>query len=67
MDGCSFSKLVKFVEGQLELGPRVELLDHLDRCDICREAVYQIWHDQEGIVVNKPRIGFQNNRYLRAG
>ncbi len=44
---CSFEKLVRYLDKQLNLDQRLELLDHLDRCDTCREAIYQIARDRD--------------------
>ncbi len=44
---CSFEKLVRYLDKQLNLDQRLELLDHLDRCDTCREAIYQISRDRD--------------------
>ena len=47
MKGCSFEKLVQLLDRQLNLNAKLEVLDHLDRCDNCREAVYLIAHDRD--------------------
>jgi hypothetical protein len=45
MNGCSFDRLLQFVNNQLDLGDQLEVFRHLDRCDICREAVYKLAGD----------------------
>lgn len=47
MSACSFSRLVQFVNQQLDLDGQLDVYDHLDRCDICRDAVYQLSRDQD--------------------
>ena len=47
MTECNFEKLVKFLDKQLDLDAKLEILDHLDRCENCRDAVYQISRDRD--------------------
>ena len=47
MSGCNFEKLVQLLDKQLDLDGKLEVFDHLDRCDNCREAVYQIARDRD--------------------
>jgi anti-sigma factor RsiW len=47
MHACSFSKLVQLLDKKLDLDRRLEVLNHLDLCDICREAVYHISRDRD--------------------
>jgi Fe-S oxidoreductase len=47
MSACSFDRLLKFVNKQLDLDGQLEVYDHLDRCDICRDAVYQLSRDRD--------------------
>jgi hypothetical protein len=47
MMGCNFDKLVQLLDKRLNLDGKREVLDHLDRCDYCREAVYQIARDRD--------------------
>ena len=49
MSACSFDRLLQFVNKQLDLDGQLEVYDHLDRCNICREAVYQLSHDLDGV------------------
>ena len=48
MSACSFSRLLQFVNKQLDLDGQLEVHDHLDRCDICRDAVCQLARDLNG-------------------
>jgi hypothetical protein len=45
MNACSFDRLLQFVNNQLDLDRQLEVYLHLDRCDICRDAVYQLVGD----------------------
>jgi hypothetical protein len=46
MSACSFNRLLQFVNKQLDLDEQLEVYDHLDRCDICRDTVYQLSCDR---------------------
>jgi hypothetical protein len=48
---CSFEQLLLFLNMQLDLDRQLEVYDHLDRCDICRDAVYQLSRDQDGALL----------------
>jgi predicted anti-sigma-YlaC factor YlaD len=48
MSACSFNRLLQFVNKQLDLDGQLEVYDHLDRCDICRDAVCQLSSDRHG-------------------
>ena len=48
MSACSFNRLVQFINKQLDLDGQLEVYDHLDRCDLCRDAVYQLSCDRNG-------------------
>jgi len=48
MSACSFNRLLQFVNQQLDLDGQLEVYDHLDRCDICRDAVCQLARDRDG-------------------
>jgi hypothetical protein len=52
MSACDFDRLLQFVNKQLDLDGRLEAYDHLDRCDICRDAVYQLSRDQDEAFLN---------------
>ena len=47
MSACSFQKLVQLLDKKLELDEKLEVLDHLHSCKICRDAVYQISRDRD--------------------
>ena len=47
MSACSFERLLQFVNKQLNLDGQMEAYDHLDRCDICRDAVYQLSRERD--------------------
>lgn len=47
MTGCNFERLVQLLDKQLDLDAKLEVFDHLDRCDNCRDAVYQISRDRD--------------------
>ena len=44
---CNFETLVQYLDKQLDLDAELDLFDHLDRCDTCREAIYQISRDRD--------------------
>lgn len=46
-DRCSFERLVKLLDGELDLDSRLSVYDHIDRCSICREAVFLISRDRD--------------------
>jgi hypothetical protein len=48
MNACNFEHLLQFVNKQLDLDKQLEVYDHLDRCDICRDAVHQLSRDLNG-------------------
>ena len=55
MNACSFKKLVQLLDKQLNLDDKLEVLDHLETCTICRDAVYQISRDRdEAFFVRRP-------------
>ena len=45
MSACNFEHLLQFVNNKLDPNKQLEVYDHLDRCDICRDAVCQISSD----------------------
>ena len=47
MKTCNFEKLVHFLDEQLELDEKLDVLDHLDGCEICRDAIYHISRDRD--------------------
>ena len=44
---CSFDRLVQYLDKQLNLDEQLEVLEHLDFCETCREAIYQISRDRD--------------------
>jgi anti-sigma factor RsiW len=55
MTACSFKKLVQLLDKQLDIDEKLEVLDHLDKCQICRDAVYQISRDRdEAFFIRRP-------------
>jgi len=50
MCACSFGRLLQFLNKQLDLDAQLEVYDHLDRCDICRDTVYQLARDRDGVL-----------------
>ena len=55
MAACSFKKLVQLLDKQLNLDEKLEVLNHLDSCKICRDAVYQISRDRdEAFFIHRP-------------
>lgn len=55
MSTCSFKNLVQLLDKQLDLDQKLEVLGHLDKCAICRDAVYQISRDRdEAYFVHRP-------------
>jgi hypothetical protein len=55
MSACSFQKLVQLLDKKLGLDEKLEVLDHLNSCQICRDAVYQISRDRDdGFFVRRP-------------
>ena len=47
MRQCDFEKLVQYLDKQLDLDGKLDLLEHLDQCDACRDALYQISRDRD--------------------
>ena len=45
MSACSFGQLVQFVNKQLDLDEQLQVYNHLDLCDICRDAVFELARD----------------------
>jgi len=44
---CSFEMLVRYLDGQLNLDQKLRLFEHLDECETCRDAIYQIARDRD--------------------
>ena len=47
MSACSFNRLLLLINKQLDLDGQLEVYDHLDQCDICHDAVYQLARDRD--------------------
>ncbi len=47
MSACSFEKLIQLLDKKLGLDEKLEVLEHLNTCKICRDAVYQISRDRD--------------------
>ncbi len=47
MIACSFDNLVKLLDKQLDLDSSIDVYNHLDCCDTCRDAVYHIKRDRD--------------------
>jgi hypothetical protein len=55
MNTCSFKKLVMLLDKKLDLDEKLEVLGHLESCQICRDAVYQISRDRdESLFIRRP-------------
>ena len=51
MSACNFEYLLQFVNNQLDLDKQLEVYNHLDRCNICRDAVNQISRDLDKVLL----------------
>ena len=47
MKTCNYEKLVAYLDNNLDVDGKLEVLDHLDHCDICRDAVFHISRDRD--------------------
>ncbi len=47
MSQCNFDRLVQYLDKQLSIDQQLELFDHLDRCEVCREAIYLLSRDRD--------------------
>ena len=47
MARCSFEVLLKYLDHQLSLDKKLELLEHIDECETCRDALYHIARDRD--------------------
>ncbi len=55
---CSIGRLKLFLDHRLKLDDKLELLDHLDHCRTCREAIYHLSRQRDlGYFVYKPYFG----------
>ena len=50
MSACNFEYLLQFVNKQLDLDKQLDVYEHLDRCNICRDAVHQLSRDLDGVL-----------------
>jgi hypothetical protein len=68
---CNFEKICLFFDKKLDLIQQLDLLGHLDHCDICREAARQIKRDRDAVLCvqrksySKPANGSARKRYLQ--
>ena len=46
MRACSFDRLLQFVSNQLDREGQLEVHAHVERCDICRDAVCSLVRDR---------------------
>jgi len=42
MGACSFTKLLQLMDKQLDLDSQLAVYGHIDRCNICRDAIYDL-------------------------
>ena len=47
MSACNFDTLLKLIDEQLDLDGKLDVYDHLDHCDNCRDAVYHLIRDRD--------------------
>jgi hypothetical protein len=47
MKNCNFEMLVRYLDKQLDLEDKLEVLEHLDPCEICRDAMFHISRDRD--------------------
>jgi anti-sigma factor RsiW len=48
---CSFDALVRYLDKELDVDRELEVLDHIDECDTCRDAVFHISFDRDADLV----------------
>jgi hypothetical protein len=44
---CNFEKLVQYLDKSLDLDGQLEVLNHVDVCDACRDAIFHISRDRD--------------------
>jgi hypothetical protein len=44
---CDFEKLWQYLDKKLDLDGQLEVLEHLDDCETCFEAVYMMSRDRD--------------------
>ena len=55
MRSCNFEKLVAFLDKQLDIDEKLEVLEHLDHCEICRNTVFHIARDRDAnLFITRP-------------
>ncbi len=47
MKSCDFDKLVAFLDKQLDTDEQLDLLEHIENCEICRDAVFHLSRDRD--------------------
>ncbi len=47
MKTCDFEKLVAYLDKQLDTDEQLALLEHIDNCEICRDAVFHLSRDRD--------------------
>jgi hypothetical protein len=52
MSTCNFEYLLQLINNRLDLDKQLEVYAHLERCDICRDAIYQISKDMGEVLFN---------------
>jgi len=51
---CDFEKLVLYLDKRLSVDAQLEVLEHLDTCENCFDAVYHISRDRDaGLFVHR--------------
>ncbi len=52
---CDFEMLVSYLDNKLGLDDQIAVLEHLDLCDACFDAVYQLSRDRDAdLFVKEP-------------
>lgn len=55
MSTCNFEKLVRLLDKKLGLDEKLEILNHLSSCSICRDTIYLISRDRdEALFIARP-------------
>jgi hypothetical protein len=65
MSACNFEWLLEFVNKKLDLDKQLEVYDHLDRCNICRDAVYQLSRELAGVLFIHYARGAKHHAFRR--
>lgn len=47
MKTCNFENLVLFLDKKLNVDQKLDVFEHLDHCDICRDAVFHLSRDRD--------------------